>query len=77
MISRLFLSAVNSVVNFITIIALLLVGSYAIYSLWDNNQILMEAENVQEDIWFAFQSFNTQEEPCHIFGTAYIFNTGK
>lgn len=50
MISRLFLSAVNSVVNFITIIALLLVGSYAIYSLWDNNQILMEAENVQEDM---------------------------
>ena len=50
MISRLFLRAFNSVENLILILALMLSGSYAVYALWDNNQVLDSASDVQADM---------------------------
>lgn len=40
----------DSLLNMIFIIAILLVGAYCGYSLWDDQQIYVEAENVQEDM---------------------------
>lgn len=50
MIPRLFLRFCNSIVNLIVILALAVSGSYAAYALWDNNQVLAAAENVQADM---------------------------
>lgn len=50
MFSRLFLRAFNSVVNLVVILALMLSGSYAVYALWDNNQVLESASDVQADM---------------------------
>ncbi len=50
MFSRLFLRACNSLVNLIVILALMLSGSYAVYALWDNNQVLDSALDVQADM---------------------------
>ncbi len=50
MFSRLFLRACNSVVNLVVILALMLSGSYAVYALWDNNQVLDSALDVQADM---------------------------
>lgn len=50
MFSRLFLRACNSVVNLVVILALMLSGSYAVYALWDNNQVLESASDVQADM---------------------------
>jgi len=48
--ARFFLKACNSIVNLIVILALLLSGAYAVYALWDNNQVLAAAEDVQKDL---------------------------
>lgn len=40
----------NSLVNLIVIMIVFIVGSYCAYCLWDNQQIFVEAENVQEDM---------------------------
>lgn len=48
--ARFLLKACNSIVNLIVILALILCGSYAVYALWDNNQVLTAAENVQADM---------------------------
>ena len=48
--ARFFLKACNSLVNMVVILALLLSGTYAVYALWDNSQVLTAAENVQEDM---------------------------
>ena len=50
MAARLFLRLCNAIVNFILIAALLVSGSYAAYALWDNNQVLTAAEDVQADM---------------------------
>lgn len=50
MFSRLFLRACNTVVNLVVILALMLSGSYAVYALWDNNQVLESASDVQADM---------------------------
>ena len=48
--ARFLLKACNSIVNLVVILALLLCGTYAVYALWDNNQVLTAAENVQADM---------------------------
>lgn len=48
--ARFFLKACNTLVNLVLIAALLLSGTYAVYALWDNNQVLNAAENVQADM---------------------------
>lgn len=48
--ARFFLKACNSIVNLVVILALLLCGTYAVYALWDNNQVLTAAEDVQADM---------------------------
>lgn len=50
MAARFFLKACNSIVNLIIIFALILSGAYAVYALWDNNQVLTAAEDVQADM---------------------------
>ena len=50
MFARLFLKACNALVNLVVILALILSGSYAAYALWDNNQVLTAAEDVQADM---------------------------
>ena len=39
--------AVNSMVSFVIVLAMLLFGSYSAYALWDNRQIYSAAQNVQ------------------------------
>ena len=48
--ARFLLKACNSLVNLIVILALLISGAYAAYALWDNNQVLTAAEDVQADM---------------------------
>lgn len=48
--ARFFLKACNSIVNIVVILALLISGAYAVYALWDNNQVLTAAEDVQADM---------------------------
>lgn len=48
--ARFFLKACNSIVNTVLILALLISGAYAVYALWDNNQVLAAAEDVQADM---------------------------
>lgn len=50
MAARLFLRLGNAILNFILIIALLVSGAYAAYALWDNNQVLSAAGDVQADM---------------------------
>lgn len=50
MFSRLFLRACNSVINLVVLLALMISGSYAVYALWDNNQVLDSALDVQADM---------------------------
>ena len=50
MFARLFLKACNALVNLVVILALILSGSYAAYALWDNNQVLDAASDVQADM---------------------------
>ena len=50
MAARFFLKACNSIVNLVIILALLISGAYAVYALWDNNQVLTAAEDVQADM---------------------------
>lgn len=50
MAARLFLRLCNAIVNFIMILSLTICGAFAAYSLWDNNQVLIAAENVQADM---------------------------
>lgn len=50
MAARLFLRLCNAIVNFILIVSLTISGAYAAYALWDNNQVLTAAENVQADM---------------------------
>lgn len=50
MIARLFLRACNMIVNLILVLCLLVSGCYAAYALWDNNQVLTAAEDVQADM---------------------------
>lgn len=40
----------DTVLNMFVVLVLCIVGLYSVYCLWDNNQIIQEAENVQEDI---------------------------
>lgn len=48
--ARFLLKACNSVINLVLILALLISGAYAVYALWDNNQVLTAAEDVQADM---------------------------
>ena len=50
MIARLFLRACNMIVNLILVLCLLVCGCYAAYALWDNNQVLAAAGDVQADM---------------------------
>ena len=50
MAARLFLRLANAILNFILVIALLVSGTYAVYALWDNNQVLSAAGDVQADM---------------------------
>lgn len=50
MIARLFLKICNGIVSLVLVLALLISGAYAAYALWDNNQVLSAAENVQADL---------------------------
>ncbi|MBR2521221.1 MAG: class B sortase [Oscillospiraceae bacterium] len=38
---------INSFVSLVVLLAILLFGAYSMYSLWDNNQVYRQAENVQ------------------------------
>lgn len=44
------LKAVNAALSAAVVLALLMTGTYAVYALWDNNQVYSEAKNVQEDM---------------------------
>lgn len=48
--ARFFLKACNSIVNIVLVIALLISGAYAAYALWDNNQVINSAYDVQKDM---------------------------
>lgn len=48
--SRLILKAANFIINFIVICVLFIAGIYAVYALWDNQQVYADAENVQENL---------------------------
>lgn len=48
--SRFFLKAANSLVNLVVILCLFVAGAYAVYALWDNNQIYSAASDVQADM---------------------------
>lgn len=50
MIARLFLRDCNMIVNLILVLCLLVSGCYAAYALWDNNQVLAAAGDVQADM---------------------------
>ena len=50
MAARLIFRLCNTIVNFILILALMVSGSYAAYALWDNNQVLNAAGDVQADM---------------------------
>ena len=50
MAARLFLRLGNAIVNFILIVSLMISGAYAVYALWDNNQVLSAAGDVQADM---------------------------
>lgn len=64
MIARFFLKACNTVINIVLVLSLLISGAYAVYALWDNNQVLTAAENVQSDmIKLKPQVELTSEEP--------------
>lgn len=62
MAARLFLRLCNAIFNCLLAAALLLCGAYAGYALWDNNQILTAAGNVQADM-LKLKPEITQEEP--------------
>ncbi len=47
---KLFLKLSNSIFSTLVFLLLLLFGCYALYALWDNNQVLTAANNVQEDM---------------------------
>lgn len=47
---RLLLRVCNAAVNLVTALALLLCGSYGAYALWDNEQVLTAASDVQADM---------------------------
>ena len=44
------LKALNALVDFAVIFALLLAGAYSVYALWDNGRIYTAAENVREEM---------------------------
>lgn len=48
--SRIFLKAANSFLNFIVVFSLCIAATYAGYALWDNNQVYAAAENVQDSM---------------------------
>ena len=50
MIPRVFLNILNAIVNTVLALALLISGAYAAYALWDNNQVLTAAHDVQADM---------------------------
>ena len=50
MAARLFLRLCNAIVNLLLILALTVSGAYAVYALWDNNQVFAAAEDVQADM---------------------------
>ena len=50
MAARLFLRLANTLLNFVLILSLLVSGAYAVYALWDNNQVLSAAGDVQADM---------------------------
>lgn len=50
MIARLLLRTLHTIVNLILVMFLMLSGTYAVYALWDNNQIISAAEDVRADM---------------------------
>lgn len=50
MAARLIFRLCNAIVNLILIVALLVSGAYSVYALWDNNQVLSAAGDVQADM---------------------------
>ena len=50
MAARLIFRLCNAIVNFILIAALFVSGAYSVYALWDNNQVLSAAGDVQADM---------------------------
>ncbi len=49
-ISNFILKAANTLVSFVIMLFLIIVGVYACYALWDNNLIYAAADNVQADM---------------------------
>ena len=50
LIHKYILKTADNILNFIVILILCIVGLYSAYALWDNNQVYLEAENVQNDM---------------------------
>lgn len=50
MTARTFLKVCNSLINLILSVALILCGAYGVYALWDNQQVLTAAEDVQQEL---------------------------
>lgn len=50
MLSGRILKVCNSIFDLIVITVLLIIGTYACYALWDNNQVLASTEDLQKDL---------------------------
>ena len=50
MVSRFILKFCNAIINVVLALVLLVAGCYSAYALWDNNQVLVAAENVRDDL---------------------------
>lgn len=61
--SEVFLKIANRTLNFIVMVALLVVGLYAAYALWDNNTVYAAAEDVQ----IQMQKIKPSAENSHSF----------
>lgn len=44
------LNVANSLISFVEIVVLCIIGLYAVFALWDNHQVYAAAENVQEEL---------------------------
>lgn len=48
--SKIILKVANSMLNVVVVFCLFIFGAYAVYALWDNQQVYAAAENVQDDM---------------------------
>ena len=49
-LSKFFLDAADTILNYIVILFLCIAGVYAGYALWDNSQVYAQADDVQADM---------------------------